>query len=256
MNAYFRFGLIATTILMTLVVILAFGTVKGVNQPDTTRWRVLWNAPPNEIGDALAGVAGTLAFLWIIVTVMIQGNELRLQRLELQLTRRELRSQREASEAMALAQNAQTSLFQDERRRALEKEYASVFNNKLRRVLEAAQEFQKRARGMGLRPEEAWIVTKRGNFLINYSMDEYRKNDVAVRDFLEKLCGQQSTEELNSSIASHGEAIKIFMELVLRLLGEIMDLRAKVGMITKGRIDDIGIAYSEEKLREILGIAL
>lgn len=36
----------------------------------------------NEIGDSFAGFAGFLAFLWLIVTVLLQSTELRLQRYE------------------------------------------------------------------------------------------------------------------------------------------------------------------------------
>lgn len=36
----------------------------------------------NEIGDSFAGFAGFLAFLWLIVTVLLQNTELRLQRKE------------------------------------------------------------------------------------------------------------------------------------------------------------------------------
>lgn len=35
--------------------------------------------PMNEIGDSLAGFAGVLAFLWIIVTVLLQNRDLKLQ---------------------------------------------------------------------------------------------------------------------------------------------------------------------------------
>lgn len=37
----------------------------------------------NEIGDSLAGFAGTLAFLWIIVTVLLQNKDLKLQYAEI-----------------------------------------------------------------------------------------------------------------------------------------------------------------------------
>jgi hypothetical protein len=43
----------------------------------------LENASPNEIGDTLAGFAGTLAFIWIVVTVAIQSKELSEQREQL-----------------------------------------------------------------------------------------------------------------------------------------------------------------------------
>lgn len=42
----------------------------------------IWALGLNEIGDSLAGFAGTLAFLWIIITVILQKEELSLQRNE------------------------------------------------------------------------------------------------------------------------------------------------------------------------------
>ncbi|WP_170440180.1 hypothetical protein [Ruegeria arenilitoris] len=47
-----------------------------------TKWQYLQNASPNEIGDTLAGFAGTLAFIWIVVTVWLQAEELQEQRKE------------------------------------------------------------------------------------------------------------------------------------------------------------------------------
>ncbi len=46
------------------------------------RWTFLMDAPGNEFGDALAGFAGTLAFVWIVVTVFQQSVELSRQRAE------------------------------------------------------------------------------------------------------------------------------------------------------------------------------
>jgi hypothetical protein len=122
MNGYFRFGFIASILLLSFAAWLAFGNVEtktGVKP----RWTVFLTASPNEIGDTLAGIAGALAFLWIIVTVMIQSSELRLQRRELAMTRKELHAQRAASEKMAKAQEAQvaaleaqTELLKHERR--------------------------------------------------------------------------------------------------------------------------------------------
>lgn len=112
MNGYFRFGVVMSSLVLALIFGLAFGTVKVAGQPDVPRWQAFWSASPNEIGDTIAGVSGTLAFLWIIVTVMIQGSELRLQRRELAMTRRELKAQREASEKMAVAQDAQVKVLE------------------------------------------------------------------------------------------------------------------------------------------------
>ena len=72
------------------------------------RATAFWNSRPNEIGDTLAGIAGALAFLWIIVTVMLQSKELAAQRAELQLTRMEF-------ERMADAQGQQLTLLLEAR---------------------------------------------------------------------------------------------------------------------------------------------
>ena len=59
----------------------------------TNNFQKFANSPPNEVGDTLAGIAGSLAFLWIIVTVLLQSQELAAQRKELRLTRRAMESQ-------------------------------------------------------------------------------------------------------------------------------------------------------------------
>ncbi len=88
---------------------LILGEVKSVC---TSKWGELRTASPNEIGDTLAGVAGTLAFLWIVVTVWLQSQELAEQRKELKLTRDELEGQKEATQAMAKAQAEQVRLLE------------------------------------------------------------------------------------------------------------------------------------------------
>lgn len=50
----------------------------------------------NEIGDALAGLSTTLAFIWIIVTVFLQKDELMIQRAELTEMVRNAKSQAES----------------------------------------------------------------------------------------------------------------------------------------------------------------
>ncbi len=77
------------------------------------------NSSPNEMGDTLAGLAGSLAFLWIIVTVALQSQELSEQRKELRLARKE-------AARMADAMGAQAELFKDEQRQRREAENAAL----------------------------------------------------------------------------------------------------------------------------------
>lgn len=44
----------------------------------------------NELGDLLAGAFAPLAFMWMVITILMQGKELRLQREELSMQREEL----------------------------------------------------------------------------------------------------------------------------------------------------------------------
>lgn len=67
-----------------------------------SKFAAFWSAPPNEIGDTLAGFAGALAFVWIIVTVMLQSKE--------------LEEQRKATQDMARSMKEQLKLLQEERK--------------------------------------------------------------------------------------------------------------------------------------------
>ncbi|MDJ1463393.1 hypothetical protein [Nitratireductor sp. GZWM139] len=52
----------------------------------------------NEIGDFLAGASAPLAFIWLVVTVLVQAQELKAQRKELALTREEFQLNREVAD--------------------------------------------------------------------------------------------------------------------------------------------------------------
>ena len=68
-----------------------------------SNWNQLrFRSTPNEIGDMLAGFAGALAFIWIVVTVLLQAAE--------------LREQREQFEKMADAQEDQVKILVEQRK--------------------------------------------------------------------------------------------------------------------------------------------
>lgn len=69
-----------------------------------SKWSAFLEAAPNEVGDTLSGFAGALAFVWLIATVWLQGQELAAQR-------EELKEQREATQDMANAQTEQVKLL-------------------------------------------------------------------------------------------------------------------------------------------------
>lgn len=110
-----KFGLFATFAFFALLALLASGETCGIFACEN-RFGAFLKAPANEVGDTLAGIAGGLAFLWLVVTVLLQGKELAAQREELRLTRSELTGQREAAQDMARSMAAQASIFEEEQR--------------------------------------------------------------------------------------------------------------------------------------------
>ena len=106
-----------------------------------SKFAAFWSAPPNEIGDTLAGFAGALAFVWIIVTVMLQSRELKAQREELRLTRSEMEEQRKATQDMARSMKAQAAVFEDEQLFRSEARAKEVFNQLIKSALELTEPY-------------------------------------------------------------------------------------------------------------------
>lgn len=112
----FLLGVVLTVVISALFAYSLFCLpVVAEEQSYTSKWAYLKTASPNEIGDTLAGVAGSLAFVWIVVTVWLQATELREQRVEF--------------EKMAEAQGDQVDLlvkqgkiFEDEQRQRMERQ--------------------------------------------------------------------------------------------------------------------------------------
>ena len=61
----------------------------------TDAWELLRAGKLNELGDFLAGIFTPLAFGWLVYGYLLQSKELRLQREELTLTRKQLGKQTE-----------------------------------------------------------------------------------------------------------------------------------------------------------------
>ena len=75
-------GIGSTKLFLSCIAVLA---ILPQRDNDEWSWRIIsfLLSPSNEIGDTFAGIAGALAFLWIIVTVMLQSSELAEQRKEI-----------------------------------------------------------------------------------------------------------------------------------------------------------------------------
>jgi uncharacterized membrane protein YciS (DUF1049 family) len=105
-------GLCLTILLGLLVAFLAV----QLGPDGSNQFSTFLSSPPNAIGDTLAGIFAPLAFIWIVVTVFLQSQELREQRAELSLTRQELKLAREAQEKQLAVMQIQADIFADEKR--------------------------------------------------------------------------------------------------------------------------------------------
>jgi hypothetical protein len=79
-----RFGIAVSAIWLMVVCIYCWAS-----------WSNLGALRPNEVGDLAAGASAPLAFLWLVVAVFLQKDELGLQRQELRQSRRALELQAE-----------------------------------------------------------------------------------------------------------------------------------------------------------------
>ena len=81
--------------------ILYIATILFLRSHDA--WELLRAGNLNELGDFLAGVFTPLAFGWLVYGYLLQSKEIRLQREELALTRKQLGKQTELLQEQVLA---------------------------------------------------------------------------------------------------------------------------------------------------------
>ncbi|AUR00328.1 hypothetical protein [Phaeobacter inhibens] len=102
-------------------------------QEFSSKWLYLKQATPNEIGDTLAGVAGSLAFVWVVVAVLLQATELREQR-------EEFERMADAQSAQAEVLKKQAAVFEIEQKQRDELRAEQLFNEKLRSLINEIRE--------------------------------------------------------------------------------------------------------------------
>ena len=123
-------GVVFTGLTVLIAIFLAFSeSCQG--QTCNVRWELFLNSRPNEIGDTLAGFAGALAFVWIIVTVLLQGQELAAQREELKLTRQEFAKMADSQRKQVELLVKQGEIFQEEQQQRAQLESGKYFNELL-----------------------------------------------------------------------------------------------------------------------------
>lgn len=125
-------GCFVTTVVVAVFLYAMLGLPVSSEQISASdKWTYLKSASPNEIGDTLAGFAGSLAFVWLIVTVWIQSKELRAQREELCLTREEFHRMADAQNDQVKLLEAQGQIFEDEQKQRKEDRARLLLEEKL-----------------------------------------------------------------------------------------------------------------------------
>lgn len=85
----------------------------------------------NDIGDTLAGFCAPIAFLWLVVTALLQKSELEAQREEIRQNREALLAQVRQLDSSVAEQAAQTRIMKEDYERSLQ----ASLNAQLRRIL-------------------------------------------------------------------------------------------------------------------------
>jgi len=93
-------GIIATVIIIVILLIWLGEVFLSLN-PEWICNNTITEQPTNDIFNALNTLFSGLAFAGLIITILLQRNELKLQRLELSQTREELKKTSEANQEIA-----------------------------------------------------------------------------------------------------------------------------------------------------------
>lgn len=97
----------------------------------------IFEMPMNEIGDSLAGFAGVLAFLWIIVTVLLQNRDLKLQYEEIKDMKQASQSQARSLRSAEIFKALEYIEFKFERVSPLIIECRDRVNNEIKQFIES-----------------------------------------------------------------------------------------------------------------------
>ncbi|MBT2129663.1 hypothetical protein [Aliiroseovarius lamellibrachiae] len=182
-----------------------------------TKWSAFLQASPNEVGDTLAGFAGALAFVWLIATVVLQGQELREQRLEFE-------KMADAQVAQLAVLEKQGQIFEDEQRQRSEAQLAEVYSEKLKSL--------------------SWMLADMGKKVLwtfSRSEEEYENGD-AYPLCLSPLRGEG--EAFERWLSRHAEYLEEFPSY-------LNDWSARSGFQINA-IMDVSIETVEQKLRELV----
>ena len=220
-------------------------------------WARFLTSKPNEIGDTLAGFAGTLAFVWIVVTVWVQGYELQEQRKELELTRKELKSAREAQEKQLEVMQKQAEIFEDEQ---VDRKHDRV-KRKLDEMLQSLLseiEFERNIDGHFIPSLGEPVMTElhvfhrlnqeglEGSALDEKLRDASRNAFIAFRNFKSLVEQDAISVQLSSK--------KNYYQYIANKTNEVLKLHEELSADQQVRLESIGVKSMQASLQEIVSL--
>ncbi|MEP4979619.1 hypothetical protein [Ascidiaceihabitans sp.] len=214
------------------------------------------SSPPNEIGDTLAGVFGSLAFLAAAVAVVMQSFELAAQREELRLTRIEFEAQREATQEMAIAMKAQAEVFKDEMNsraeysaeRLLDQYITGIINHTASEKSWGSVWEHDGGHEIFSSPSSQSIFATRNPWERNLTLDDTILQAAYSVYSFHKLV----SEWLEAKIEFNKGERKTGYSKLLRYLNEIIALESKLSADQKQRLKNIDIEHFRDFLAALL----
>lgn len=144
---------------------------------------------PNEVGDLLAGVAGPVAFIWLVYGYFLQGVAIRQQSEELRQNTAALKLQEEALRAQA--EELKASVKQQQYSVEQQKHMVDISREQLKAVLESSRYAKER-------DDHA----ARANFVLApVSVDPYR---VPAEEMLARVGPQKPQYLIRLNLSNHG----------------------------------------------------
>lgn len=219
-----------------------------------SKFQLFLQADPNEVGDTLAGFAGALAFVWIIVTVWLQSNELAAQREELKLTRLEMAEQRKATQDMARAMAAQASVLEDEQRQRENALASSLLERKLEGLRNYIQDQTDDLGWWWLQKPDPFVVAQLRADVLFERREETQS--LPIDDFFRQqyLHAKHLTEYLISNLSSLDQSKLPSPESAVELyemIISIKELEARLAEDQIERLRNLGICGLSTLLEEL-----
>lgn len=252
------FALVATILFSVWTYFLATQVVT-INLLSQSRFQHFLAGEPNAMGDALAGFVGSLTLIWVVASVFQQSMELRAQR-------REFSEMVVAQRAQVSALDAQRKIFEDEQEQRKQDEISKILDRllfDLARACELANivtqwEFSKHE------DDFSGMIDDRGNLLREQHVDTIKPfslsnyNDVDERVYQHGYALMAAYIFLQSG--QIGQCIKkakrVFFEPILDKIDDILRYESTSSKAQRVRIASLNLESMKGHLNSIFDFDL